>query len=351
MMDIDSLAQDLQRAMASVTVTMQELRELIQQRKVSALISLLGDAQKANINKMFYYYDERGHKQVTNTKIMFDDYEYIVVRSEKYSPNSQKIYHAVWVLGVENGKPWLHRLPWNQDFENEAFTWTAEYVRKCMGFSVSTAEPYTFELNKTVRVQGDLTITLTQTWDSYVEILRDKIVDKATWKCWTKFQDSVIDEVRKEVDADIAVAKKAYQESDYQVLRGLKAKYGLKCRFANTATEIGFVGYELLVKREAEKRNYYVMEAQAKQEAENYAKIQPAITKQINFRIGNHVITVKDAMESDLEHLPCIVVPKKATLVAVHDEHGQTVLSLNSGVYRLNLLDRHRTDVNVHGRR
>lgn len=358
--ELDFLASDLKTAIGQ-PVTLSQIKALIENRKIASLKDLFPAEQASNVDKIFYYWDKRGRKQVSEQKVVFADYEYIAVKSEKYSQQSDKYYHAVWVIGVENGKPWVHRLQWGEDFENDSFEWTAQHIRKCMGFQTATTEPYTFELDKTVRIQGDLSLTKVSTIEQYRKRLVIDAVEHAKRKFDSEFERSNDVAIETEQKADVQKATELFKADNFEELKLLRKKYDIHGRRENTDTEIAsWSGKSKLLARERERQNYRGLIEKEAQLAETYARAQPDPQgQQVNFRIGNHIIIVANAVWNgdpssvsvrDGMFSTDIIIYQPTTLVAIHDEHGQTTVPLDQGVYRAGFLLRHRADVSHHRR-
>lgn len=370
MENLEKIAQELEQATKQQTITLSDLKTLIENRKIAALKHLFPDEQAQNIDKIFYYFDKKGRKQVTSQKIVFNDFEYVAVQSEKYSQRSGKYYHAVWVLGVENGKPWIHRLEWSSVFEDENYKWTAESIRARMGFSSATTEPYSFELNKTVRIQGDLTLTKISTIENLLGLRVMNAKYEAEKAVKQKFASIVEAKVKAEIAKDVADADQFIATKNWNALKIIRQKYNIHGKREETSQKISSEYYakvawnghpntpaELLIYNKLyAQSNTAAQVTSASAEAEAYTRAQPEPEgKQVCFRMGNHVITVEKAFLNEKELIrggviPEITVYQPTSFVAIHDEHGTTIVNLSRGVYRASFLTRHITDQNHHVR-
>lgn len=149
--------------------TKQKLDEIayyIRNRKIDDLKKLFPESRHDVVYYMFFKYDKNHNKHNGDEEIIYEDNEYIVVRSTRaFNTYRGEYYHGIQVIGVdpENNQPWIHRLTWIQQFEDEKEMkqLTKEKIKQYMGFTKEFERNKVFlhmKLDETVRVQGDLTI-------------------------------------------------------------------------------------------------------------------------------------------------------------------------------------------------
>ena len=310
------------------------IRKLIEKRKVAALKNIFNDERQAmQISMLMYYYDRKGRRYATKPEILFHDNEYLVVRALRGYNTKGSPYHAVWVIGIEDNQPWIHRLPWRRVFEEKDWKPTKEEIKEIMGFD-KTAErnKTTLEIKKgeTIRLQGDLAIRMQNTLEDALE--REVTSKKSLAVGWSLRLEKIEEEAAKITEEEIREAQK---------------KLGYKRLTKKRRKEIT----QMLARERADKwieENILSKIDTDKVKRETYEKWTKE-TKQCNLILGNHVIIIeKGVRESELSSIAPdnrVIVPEETTLHLLHNEHGGGKLRILPGIYRFELLRRHVTDI------
>lgn len=375
--EISELATALTQKLDANIISIEDIAKLVENRKIAQLQSLFNEPEQAKQAwRIFYGYDDRGWKFNSNQQIVYKNHDKLVVKAEAgYSKTSGGIYHTVFVLGVSEAQVWIHRLPWVLTFEDEKFVWTEEFVKRQMHFNEDISEKTIFEKSKIVRVQGDLTITQTQTYQDYInEYVRNRKSD-ATEKFEKDFDNRVLDQFKDEINAtyrehiddietlELISKKKSRNKKDRETVSQLKTKYGVEQNRV-MATLLAEIEYGIsqriyhggglqqfaidLIDRERAKQKYekqlekFLAEKVVYAEVEKYvkSKFKPL---QVNLRQGNHLVIVEKANLKESWN-DRVVVLDRTNLVCIHDEHMNSKAVLPPGVYELGLLRRHQSD-------
>lgn len=380
--EIEKLAAQLREKTHHEThhITLDEIENLIKNRHISQLQDLFSadERKKEQTYKLFYMYDRKGRRQVGNEKIVYKDHEYLVVRATRGWREPSKaarkrhdaqagFYHAAWVFGIADGNPWIHRLEWDANFENDVFKWTREYILKKMRFSASVDDIISFENDiisfekgEVIRLQGDLTIQKTQTIQEYEEFLKNNYLYAEKNQFWKNFEKIAIEKNKTEIDtrkseieADATLAesldKSEKTKAGSHTLKRLKKKYGITDGITARRTRIDSkirnkkyaIDAEILI-REREKQGYDTLLANHLLNAEK-TFVMILQQKQINVRIGNHLIIVERAQKTRSNEDEVVVLEDSRCYI-IHDEHENRIITLDAGMYRFGLLARHITD-------
>jgi hypothetical protein len=150
--------------------SLEEIETYIKDRRVEELAALYtGLRQKHHCRRMFFYYDKTGARRDGVVSIVLREADRIVVRTQSQKHLHDQEINAVYVFGIDNNFPWVHRLQWPDkgEFENARFKWTRNAVNQFMGFFDDLRD--SFEMDKVYRIQGDLCIRQLKDWKSYVE--------------------------------------------------------------------------------------------------------------------------------------------------------------------------------------
>lgn len=365
---IESLAAQLRAKSETHIITLDEVENLIKNRHIAQLQALFSDErQKEQAYKPFYQYDKKGRRQVGDERIAYKNHEYLVVvatkgwrepskAARKYYDAQAGFYHSAWVFGIADGNPWIHRLEWDDNFENDAFEWTREYILTKMHFSASVDEITSFEKGQVIRLQGDLTTQKTQTLQEYKESLKNNYLYAERNQFYNNFEKvaleankTEIDTRKGEIEADAKLAesldKSEKTKAEANTLRDLKKKYGItaRTRIDSTIRSNKYAVDAEILRREKDKQGYDTLLANQLIKAEktfdeDFMKLQ---TKQVNVRLGNHLIVVERAKITRNNE---VVVLEDSQCYIIHDEHENRIVTLDAGMYRFGLLARHITD-------
>jgi hypothetical protein len=342
-----------------VIVSMALIESYITDSKISKLAALLREEhQKDQVRRMFVYYNTKGWSSKTQVKIVYKDSDMLVTRSlSGYSKTSGKPYHAMWALGITEDQVWIHRLPWSHNIENNTYTWTLQEVRKIMGFVEDLEKQTVLEVGKAVRVQGDISIMMRATLERYYE----KISERETPKVAKGFDEYLFkmisdkttnqrQEMSKKYDEDINTVKglslKKRNKKETELLKAMKKEYGL---MSHHLLSLLIERIELIKNGHETKFIKGLMEGFDK-EKQKYIQTELELMKsvrrarQINLRLGNHIVIIENGQESDLVFPESVVVYENTQCFIIHDEHSSKHLYLNPGVYTLSMLTRHVTD-------
>ncbi len=347
MNELEKLAQELENELKREKnqLSLSELAELIKNRKIAKIKELFDDERhRQNIDKIFYYYDKKGRKQVANAQIVFRDEEYIAVRTEKYSINRKDYYHAVFVIGKEDGNFWIHRLEWDSNFENDNFLWTKEYIRKKMGFQtdaeyVSIEGLLQIELNETVRLQGDLCITKTGDFKSACDSLRVEIERRV-------FKDLIYDEFN---SSEYSLLRKLTDELKKEVTEEEILEYKEEQGWKRLTEKRKKLARDMIASRKASQKLSQIKAELKQKYRDRFEKVleKELTPRQCNFVLGNHIVAVDKAIQlRDVLNNPTnsFIVVEEAEMWVIHQEHRNKRYKLEKGQYRLDLLRRHITD-------
>jgi len=252
---------------------------------------------------------------------VYEDDEYLVVRAllgyykaskvaRKYYGAKARSYHNIFVFGKdENGKFWVHRLPWGEDYcEDENFVFTKEKIRELMGFKHDLTEITTLKKDEPVRIHGDLTLTKVRELEEFVR----EVKLRNYYKVVAKLKEQITEE---EV---VRVFESVKKEKRWRVLNAERKE---------------IIKDMIIQQREREINE--IVERETAKEIEELKKT----AKQMNMRIGNHIVIVSRAVCP-----PCYVdflVFDSASVFFLHDEHENVCIKLGPGMYYVSLLRRH----------
>jgi hypothetical protein len=274
-------------------------------------------------------------------KQVYGDSEYAVFAAKMsyyYQPSAaarkyynakaeQREYQAVWVLGVDTSQAagfWIHRLVWRPEFETYAEKgWqglTNAKIKEWMGFAKEEGEAWAAQPGEWVRLVGDLRMRLVATKKQEIE----REVERAKEDAPLEYADEHEDE--QDVSED--EIRKYKEEQGWKVLSAKRRQEAVKALKWRKA-------------REAFERNKEQILAQVARQAENTIEKKYAELKDLDVRIGNHVI--KFAAAREIGGWETYVVLARGLMVTVHEEHGQRKYVLPEGRYELSLLPRHIT--------
>jgi hypothetical protein len=369
-MNLEEMAAQLKTATTNHIVTLDEIKGYIQNRKILAFQNLFDDErQKEQAYKPFYMYDKKGRKQTGDEEIVFENHEYLVIRATKgwreppkwarKNGETADWYHSVWVVGIDSGKPWIHRLEWDSNFESDDFEWTREYILKKMHFNASADEIQQYEELQIVRLQGDLTIEKLQTLEDKILNEKSYHIGEAKRKYQSEFEAKIkvdfaeeINQKYAPIEADALEAGrledlKERSKADQIQLRDIKKKYGITARTYLTGEVRGRRENDIIsdiLKREtvAQKHESALASHLVDVEKEFNEIFLKQESRQINLRFGNHLIIVEKGIQ--LRNNEILIIDENSPCFIIHDEHENRKTTLGAGVYRFGLLARHITD-------
>lgn len=360
----------------TTTVTLNDIEDCILNRHIAKLKGFFNeDMQKQNVDKMFYKMDKNEMQQVSDEKIVYQDDEYICVRSTRaYARHGW--YHMVLVFGVDE-LPWVHRLLHDMNFEDNTYVWTREQILRKMRFDKSIksdSESFTWKNRETVRIQGDLSIMKLQSLDEHLDNVRTSQARDAEWDFHRKFNeeiskehendvqhfDGVMNEVRG-ITRDIITHPEGYEGGalDQIRLKEIRVQYNLRrVRYDFMESQLRWMkDMELrrIVDVEARSQGIEKKQKDAKAKAERmfdtgYLPGLRAKQKQMNLRAGNHLIVIEKVYAFDPDKWggindDILVVEEGGTLCyTIHDEHQNKQIILAPGRYEFTLLERHQQD-------
>ena len=153
------------------------LADLIINRKITKLVNMFPKHETDKIRQVkeiFKHecqniYDGKMRKNKLGSQIVYLDDNYVVVRIvlPNYNYYSEYVsasnHHRCVALGVDNNQVWIHELPWAYFFDYDDHVWTLDNIKTVMRFDEELKQDIIFNVNSTVRIQGDITITKIKT--------------------------------------------------------------------------------------------------------------------------------------------------------------------------------------------
>lgn len=349
--------QKLKTKKEEPVINLEYIATLIDNRQMAKLKKIFNESVATQIDLMFYYYNEKRWRLKSNQKIVFMDNEYIVVRAIRgYNEYKDSYYHAVWVIGIDDSGAWIHRLEWNYEFENDKTVWDRGIIKDFMGFHETISEKIErIPKGKSIRLQGDLVIMKKEEFMDY--IINDKIEVFLTNYRY-KYRDLVYKRIEKEkkyngVQIEVLRDIDKWVHANQEERKKIRKKYGLE---NNTSYVINYLhGYKFEAMRKYRERRYKEIGADKiiRYIDDNFKTNLVLIdsfakkikTGQVNFTIGNHLIIFSNANKGHISSWSTsneMIIKDSSYLFVIHDEHQNKVLRLDSGVYNIRLLNRHR---------
>lgn len=386
--EISLLTTQLTEKIDANVITIDDIVSMIEKGDMNRLQTFYNeDLQKKQVFRMFNYYDNGGWKNTT-PRIVYKNADKIAVVSIGGVNNSEyygtSVYNSAWVLGISEAQLWIHKLVFNTNFNDKNYVWTEGFVRRLMNFDEDISETTVFEKNKAVRIQGDLTITQTQTYEQWImNSVKDRVFEEKE-KFDHEFRLQVIEDFADEIHATFREYFDDYQtvdqimnkedkrsKADNEELKRLKEKYELgqkqvihtlrkeissrlktryEPKFSSDFIEIDIINREINKQDLAGKKKDYIDKMFSFEEIEKRI-LEGKTTRQQNIRQGNHLIIVEKAyVNPDRNRFFWIgnnritVLDTNTNLLAIHDEHMNSKVVLPKGVYEIGLLQRHRSD-------
>lgn len=349
--------QKLNKVKEEPVINLEYIATLIDNRQMAKLKKIFNESVATQIDLMFYYYNEKRWRLKSNQKIVFMDNEYIVVRAMRGHNEYQKCYyHAIWVIGIDDSGAWMHRLEWNHEFENDKMVWDKELIKKFMGFHESISEKIErIPKDKSMRLQGDLVITKR---DEFMDYIINQKIEVFLSNYSYKYRELIYKRIEKE---------KGYNDAQIKILRDIeKWKHGNQEERKEIRKKYNLGNSSYVINRLHEENRF---EAARKYRERRYKEIgadkilryiedsfktnlvlidsfaKKIKTGQVNFTIGNHLIIFSNANKGQISSWSTsndMVIKDSSYLFVIHDEHQNKVLRLDSGVYNIRLLNRHR---------
>ena len=349
-------------------VSLETLKAYIAERKIARMKSLFdGEQQIRQIEYLFYYFNKRHYREANEPEILFETRDYIVVRGLRGYSEYNGYYHAVWVIGIDNNIPWIHRLQWVSLFEESKPKITEDMIREWMHFDKSVQPEQKFNVGERVRIQGDLVIQKTDSIEGFAAIHNSELQDIAIAfrdefdkKAKEEFKDEIDEEnIKKDSDAVYKIRNKRVSKrtkEDYQFMDDIRKKYDLDDyhSIVNQLDEVLHMR-EWKAITDAQKKYHYDGMLQKhllphiKRLMPDYIKDESKFVKQINKRLGNHLIIIERAQQNHDESARGIRVFKDTICHVIHDQHENKTVKLDPGIYDIELLTRHVTDRPVGG--
>lgn len=366
-----------------------KMARLITQGNAREFVNLFPTVRLKRVaSSMFIHVTKSGVVKENIPQIVFHDEEYLVVASHMGFLPDKNPFAAVWVLGEEDGMLWIHRIfAWRQIIpeitlykksDNPKIPlmakptggFTKQLVKKMMGYDYDYKTHPVFEINKQVRIQGDLVCV--KTFEITEEMIQNKLKKEIEdEQYYTK--RNYKDRVEKAIEARILDRMPDLREEleDRRRFRGIFANN----RDARNTEELAYLRSdfphptfykyvlgeeELWSLREEEMRNTDALKSPeflepfrkslAEEEGKARSKmaymLSDANIHQVTKRIDNHLIIIEKAATKnyldDIVHgFDHIEIYEKTTAFLVHDEHGTQKIELDRGIYNFRLLPRH----------
>lgn len=367
----------------------EKMARLITQGNVRGFVNLFPTVRLKRVaSSMFIHVTKSGVVKENIPQIMFHDEEYLVVASHLgFLPNKNPLA-AMWVLGEEDNMLWIHRIPAWREMIPEITLYkksdnpkiplmakptggfTKQLVKRLLGYDYDYKTHPVFEINKQVRIQGDLICT--KTFEITEEMIQDKLKKEIEDKQYYTKRDYK-DSVERAIEARILDRMPDLRE-ELQDRRRFRNIFENN-RSARDTEELAylhrdfphptFYKYEggenaLRSLRDEEMRDTNALKspeflepfltALAEREGEARSEmaymLSDANIHQVTKRIDNHLIIIEKAAAKNylnevVHGFDHIEIYEKTAAFLVHDEHGTQKIELDRGIYNFRLLPRH----------
>jgi len=376
----EEAASDAEAAFAAwrESFDLEGVAELFHECDRDTLFDLLAtdDEEYTVVNALLNSYidGEKTPNSVVETPLVSEEHAMMLVRAERVTDTNdgQKRYSYAAVVGYDDTPErfFVHRLNSDTDIKDPDTEWTVEMLKDKMGFDYHLweVEGDKFPHNKTVRVQGDLTLTRrdydAERWDYYesrVEAEKQQVTrDVAAEFCETHPEIDGHDDLRisphsglvrvypddtgelKSLQADLGIEEETIRDrmqDDWQQLTANRRQQLIEEVLADRIAQWGYANSDHSDERVRESAEQAT------------AEVFDDMNKQVNTVAGNHTIIAGPAQEYPVRELDpdndlwgAIVVADEATGIVVHDEHQDRALTLNAGIYEIGNLDGFETE-------
>lgn len=353
-----------------------DLADLFRDHDIDTLRTLLahGDEEGRVVWCLCFSKDEEDNvvENVVETPVVSERDRFMLVRTERYYHDEQtgetKRYAYAAVVGYDDTPErfFVHRLESDPDIRDPETEWTPAMVREKMGFDLGPQDVAdgTIPQGERVRIQGDLVVVRHDyavereaERARWLEQAKDRIL--RDYGCeYSGFTD--VDGVR----VGDMTGRVRVKADDTDALRDLQDEVGLEEE--TVRAEQDERGWDRLTAGRRQEIVEDLLRERVYQWACDQHDADPAAIKadaheaadeefsstaqQANSAVGNHVLIVSDAVEYeapraiDEDAQAAVVVPEESTLMAIHDEHEDKMLSLGQGVYTFRFLDGFETE-------
>jgi hypothetical protein len=367
----------------------EKMARLITEGNVREFVNLFPTVRLKRVaSSMFIHVTKSGVVKENIPQIVFHDEEYLVVASHMgFLPNKNPLA-AMWVLGEEDNMLWIHRIPVWREMIPEITLYkksdnpkiplmakptggfTKQLVKRLLGYDYDYKTHPVFEINKQVRIQGDLFCT--KTFEITEEMIQDKLKKEIEDKQYYIKRDYK-DDVKRAIEARILDRMPDLRE-ELQDRRRFQNIFENN-RSARDTEELAYLHRdfphptfykyvlgekELWNLRDEEMRNTDALkspeflepfltalaEKEGKARSEMAYMLSDANIHQVTKRIDNHLIIIEKAAAKNylnevVHGFDHIEIYEKTTAFLVHDEHGTQKIELDRGIYNFRLLPRH----------
>ena len=371
----------------------EKMAKLITEGKVNEFVNLFPTLRLKRVaTSMFIHVTKSGILKRHVPMIVFKDDEYLMVANHIGFDSFKSPLIAIWVLGNEDGMLWIHRLLQTHHFivENNghfdsipmSMHWdpsdpknpllidipngiTKASVKQMMGFDYDyKVHPY-FELDKNVRIQGDLyAVKIGELTDKILQARLESEIDHAQYIIKSDYKRTVESIIESRILDQMPDLREelidrgrinSVRTSNRRGPRNGEEMLYLHNKFPpkNFYKYNGTITLENLVSKKIMETDAYndpefvnelnrqLINEEGRIRSERATKLSEENYKQITERIVNHVIVIEKALEHGIMGYHGIEIPEKTTAFLIHDEHGTTKIELLPGIYEFRLLNRH----------
>ncbi|MCU4753447.1 hypothetical protein OB919_15895 [Halobacteria archaeon AArc-curdl1] len=355
--------------------TLSDIAIHIENRDVEKTKELIAsdEEDEQHVDRFFYHRIGRKEK-ISDVQIVFQSPNYLIVRTEEYrrtrpSYNEPRYIHeqehTEWVVGYDPDQEsgfFIHELQSDKRIDDPDFEWTEEEIREKMGFT-REYQGGDLQPGETYRLQGDITIKKEEdksksgikyrksreVVDEQSDIrkaLRKKIIEQAKPQIEGISDKITVNSCQKTVDP------LKIESSESEELKQIQRQAGIsenKIRDLQDERD----GWEVLT---AKRRKQLIKEilwepveekiADLIDEQEVRRTAEKRVNKdwsnsegQYNVQLGNHILLFSNAIQHSRRR---VSVRDRSKLYVIHDEHQNLELTLDRGVYRVDVLDRAR---------
>lgn len=372
---------ELQRSNAKLS----DIKELIKQRKQSIVEAILSsDEEDAEaVDKWWKHYDSEEETYVqSEIEILHHSMDYLLIKSEQTSRRVDGTYSAAWVVGVDREQPsgfFVHRLEYTKELDDEEYNWTKKDIRQEMGYD-KEYQGGDIKQGEKVRIQGDIYIERSNT---KIENIKEKLVKQRTK------EELKGKEVKKEARYIQQNTKTIPEHGEITIRYSKNAPYGFRLRIKvkrdtsllkEFQEEVNIKEEDVrqyqekqedwkkltakrrknainsLLRKRLEKKVGKVCEEEKikSQKEKELMKEWKENERQLNSRIGNHLIMASDAIRQGREirrirnisrseaGAVTVLIREKTKFYIIHDEHQSQEMMLHPGIYKIDALERHQ---------